>query len=150
MRNILFVEDNSHKRTRVVDLIKMSGIEVVVDEACSYSSGSRKLEEKNYDLYLLDISLPTYDKSSSESGGRFRVFGGREIARKILDIDIECKIAFITQFNSFSEKGNSYTFDALQIEIANELREKFGGMIYYNSASSTWRDELLKVIKDIK
>lgn len=149
MKNILFVEDNAHKRTRVVEYIESIAGDVCVDEAWSYTSGCRKIEIKDYDLYLLDVSLPTYDRTGSESGGRFRVFGGREVARKIFRLKATGKIAFITQFNSFSDKGNSYTFDALQLVIEKELKENYLGMVFYNSALSVWREELSKIVREI-
>jgi len=149
MKRILFVEDNAHKRSRVIESINSIDSSINVFEAWSFTSGCQKIEVESYDLLLLDVSLPTYDRSGAESGGRFRVFGGREIARKVFRNHLSCKIAFITQFNSFSDKGNSYTFEALQNEIASELDGKYLGMIYYNSAISTWRDELAKILKEI-
>jgi len=147
MKKILFVEDNAHKRTRVIECINSIDGSIVIEEAWSFTSGCQKIDSMPYDLLLLDISLPTFDRTSTESGGRFRVFGGREIARKVLLNDLPTKIAFITQFNAFSDKGNSYTFEALQEKISSELKEKYLGMIYYNSAISTWRDELSKIVK---
>lgn len=149
MKKILFVEDNAHKRNRVREYILSLEEDVEVEEAHSYTSGSRKLEESQFDLFLLDVSLPTYDRVGAESGGRFRVFGGREIARKIFRRSACSKIAFVTQFDSFSDKGNSYTFAALQAEISDELGDSYKGMIFYGSSISSWRDEIGKIIKDL-
>lgn len=149
MKKILFVEDNTHKRTRVIECINSIDPTIIVDEAWSFTSGCQKIQESQYDLLLLDISLPTFDRTSTDSGGRFRVFGGREIARKVLLHNFETTVAFITQFNAFSDKGNSYTFEALQEKVSSELKEKYLGMIYYNSSISTWRDELTKIVKGI-
>lgn len=146
---ILFVEDNDHKRGRVIDFISHSFPNAEVDEAYSYTSGWQRLESSFYDLVLLDMTLPTYDRSSAESGGRVRIFGGREIARKIFRNKIKTKVAFITQFSAFSDKGYSYNFDELSKEVAKDLNDTFKGMIFYNSSVSTWRDELSKIIGEL-
>jgi DNA-binding response OmpR family regulator len=146
---ILFVEDNAHKRGRIIDFLEATISHVEIDEAYSFASGWQKLETSAYDLVLLDMTLPTYDRSSTESGGRVRIFGGREIARKICRKRIETKIAFLTQFSSFSDKGYSYNFDDLNEELKKDLGEAFVGMIYYNSGVSTWRDELSRVFTKI-
>lgn len=146
---ILFVEDNHHKRGRIMDFISHSFPGIKVDEAYSFTSGWQKLENSFYDLVLLDMTLPTYDRSPTESGGRVRIFGGKEIARKIVRNRIKTSIAVITQFNSFSDKGNSQNFDDLRIEMQRDLAETFKGMIFYNSSVSTWRDELAKIIGEL-
>lgn len=146
---ILFVEDNHHKRGRIIDFISHSFPEVEVDEAYSFTSGWQKLESSFYDLVLLDMTLPTYDRSTVESGGRMRIFGGKEIARKIFRNKIKTSVVVITQFNSFSEKGTSQNFDELNKEMKKDLIETFKGMIFYNSSVSAWRDELEKIIGEL-
>ncbi len=104
------------------------------------------MEQKDYSLVLLDISLPTYDKVGSESGGRFRTFAGREIARKIIRSGSSTKILFITQYSAFSDRGTSFTFDGLKSELAKECGENFAGMVFYDSSQSAWKDEAFKII----
>lgn len=146
---ILFVEDNVHKRGRIIDFMNSISSDLEIDEAYSFTSGWQCLEASCYDLVMLDMTLPTYDRSPSESGGRVRIFGGREIARKMVRNKIKTKIAFITQFNSFSDKGNSHDFDELSTEMLEYLDDSFVGMIYYNSSVSAWRDELAKILEDL-
>lgn len=146
---ILFVEDNDHKRGRIIDFIQSTFPAVELDEAYSFASGLQKLETSFYDLALLDMTLPTYDRSTVESGGRVRIFGGREIARKIFRNKIKTKVAFITQFSSFSDKGNSYNSTDLYQEMTKDLGDTLKGMIFYNSSVSTWRDELAKIIGEL-
>jgi len=143
---ILFVEDNDHKRGRIIDFICHTFPHTNVDEAYSFTSGWQKLESSFYDLVLLDMTLPTYDRSSTESGGRIRIFGGREIARKIYRNKIKTSVAVITQFNSFSDKGYSHNFEDLCREMEKDLNDTFKGMIFYNSSVSAWRDDLTNII----
>ncbi|WP_116744324.1 response regulator [Janthinobacterium sp. 78] len=144
---ILFIEDNPHKRLRTAEFVTSLNSKINITEACSFTSGIQALENKNFPLILLDISLPTYDKIASEAGGRFRTLAGREIARKIMREKINSKIIFITQYATFSDKGASYTFEELKIELSKECGPQFAGMVFYDSSQSAWKETIMKVIK---
>lgn len=146
--NLLFVEDSEHKKNAITDFIDSQDLDINLTFAASFSSASKKIDHSNYDIVLLDLSLPTYDKSDIEPGGRFRTFGGREIARKLLRKKLFTKIIFITQYVSFSDNNKFYTFESLKSELKNEFSVMFAGMIHYHSAKSAWKDELIKCIKD--
>lgn len=140
--SMLLVEDNSHKRDRIVSFIKEKFPEAIIEEAHSFSSGCKLVMEKEYLMVVLDISLPTYDRSSSEPGGRNRPFGGREIARKIIRRNINTKIIFITQFDSFSDKGRSHSISSLRSQLEDECGSQFLGLIHYDSSKISWKEEL--------
>lgn len=144
---ILLVEDSPHKASKVIEYINTLNLNISITHNLSFSSGSKAVENDVYDLILLDLSLPTYDKVGSESGGRFRTFGGREIARKAFRNKKTTKILFITQYSAFSDKGKSYSFEGYKTDLANDKNINFGGMILYHSASSSWKDSLLKALK---
>ncbi len=144
--DILFVEDNPHKRLRTIEFITTMHPGVQVTEAWSFTSGCQALESRVFSLVLLDISLPTYDKVGSEAGGRFRTLGGREIARKIIRSGLLTKIMFITQYASFSDRGASYTFAELRDELAKECGDQFSGMVLYDSTQSAWKESISKAL----
>lgn len=145
---ILFVEDSLHKANKIIEYIESIPHDISITHALSFSSGSHFVENESYDFILMDLSLPTYDKTESDSGGRFRTFGGREIARKAFRNKVNTKIFFITQYSSFSDKGKSYSFDGYKDELASDGNINFGGMILYHSASTSWKEPLLKAIKE--
>lgn len=128
--SILVVEDNEFKRKRIVEVIYAEFKEVVVTECYSFTSAWKMISRTQYDLVLLDMSLPTFDKSSSESGGDFRVFGGKEIARKMKKRNCHSKFLFITQYKNFSDTINSYSYESLRDELLKQYKDKCLGFIY--------------------
>lgn len=148
-KQVLLIEDSQHKRSRIVDLLNetLSGIEIT--EVYSYSSACRAIERIEFDLVLADMSLPTFDQSLTESGGNFRPFGGREIARKLIRRKYKSKIIFITQYESFSDKGRAYSFESLKEELRIECGNSFSGMIFFDSSISAWKSELLEAVQSI-
>jgi DNA-binding LytR/AlgR family response regulator len=145
--NILFVEDNPHKRARIIEFIKSTFPQIEIFEAHSFSSGCQAIEKNDFSIILLDISMPTYDRVGNESGGKFRPFAGREIARKIMRNDKKSLVIFITQYNSFSDKGNSYSLEGLGEILLSESKQNYGGLVFYDSALSSWKNEIRKIIE---
>lgn len=143
---ILIVEDNKHKRDRVTSVVKNKIFEADIDYAYSFTSGSNQSTNYQYDLIILDISLPTYDKIGNESGGRFRTFGGKEIARKIKRRGIKTNLIFITQYEAFSDKGRSYSLAELENDIRTEHGEQCLDLIYYDSSKSVWKEKLIEAL----
>lgn len=148
--NILLVEDNEHKRDRVLAYLSETLPSATVSEARSYASGCQEIESDKFDLIIMDISLPTYDRAGQEGGGRFRSNGGREIARKIMRRKISTPIVFLTQYEAFSDRGNSLSLIELGELLAQECLENFRGLIYFDSSKSAWKSELDKIIKLLK
>ncbi len=144
--NLLLVEDNHHKRERVLGYLQENFSKWKVVEAQSFASGSKRVSEQDFQVIVMDMSLPTYDKSSSESGGRFRTFGGWEIARKVLRKNGTTAILFLTQYEAFSEKGNSHTLETLDDKLRAECGEFYLGLVHYDSSQSAWKDKIAKAL----
>lgn len=109
--DILVVEDNEYKRKRIVEVIKSDFNDCIVTESYSFTSAWKFISEHVFDVILLDMSLPTFDKTDSDPGGVFRIFGGKELARKMGKRNVKSKFIFITQYKSFSDNINSYSYD---------------------------------------
>jgi CheY-like chemotaxis protein len=143
---VLLVEDSDRKRIKVIELLSEISADVELVEAQSFNSGSRALDQSEFDVVIIDMSLPTYDRSPTESGGRFRTLGGRELARKIVRRGHRSKIVFFTQYDSFSGT-NAHTLKSLGELLAEECGNNFVALIYYDSSVSTWREQLTAALK---
>lgn len=144
---ILIIEDNPHKLDRIVLNIKENFLSVDVSVSRSFSSGVKKALAEKFDVIVIDMSLPTYDRSDLEAGGRNRPFGGLEIVRKLQRKSISSKILFITQYESFSDHGRTYTFETLNAVVKNECKDFFLGFIMYDSSRTKWKEEMNSAIK---
>jgi CheY-like chemotaxis protein len=146
---ILIVEDNEYKRLRIKELISTEFPDCIISESYSFTSAWKLICNEGFDLLLLDMSLPTFDKTDSEPGGAFRVFGGKELARKIKRRGIQTKFLFITQYKSFSDSTSSLSFDGLKEELLSQYAKECLGFILYSNTSSEWREELITHIKEL-
>lgn len=146
---LLLVEDNPHKRSSIVEYIDSLRLAINVSEVCSFNSASRALMKAEYSLVLLDMTLPTYDKTDTSPSGNFRPFGGAELARRIIRKHPNTPIIFITQYKSFSDNIRSYSFDNLKEELLNECGSQMRGMIYFDNAKSAWKEELGMLLHEL-
>jgi DNA-binding response OmpR family regulator len=141
--NILIIEDFKPKLEHIISYVKKIVESPFIDERYSFQSGLKSILEKDYDLILLDMSLPTYDIEATEKGGVKRPFAGREILRQMNKKSIIVPVIVITQFDYFGDDDSKMSLN----ELTEQLKSfsNFKGTIVYN-AKFDWKNELKKII----
>jgi CheY-like chemotaxis protein len=145
---ILIVDDDDNKVKRLVEYIRMLDDTIELEIAKSYKSGKKKALASEFDLMLLDMSMPTFDKTAQEKGGRWRKFGGRDLLSDIKRRGKTIKTVVVTQFDIFGDVGDLLTLEQLTEQLRNSFPGLFYGSIYYNAAESRWRDNIGTLIND--
>ncbi|MEZ9128124.1 response regulator [Vibrio splendidus] len=142
---ILIVEDGEYKIDRVRSFI----IEHYKSAHCkvsqSYSSAIKMLVENEFSLVILDMSLPTFDKTNGNDGGIFRTYGGLDIARQIKRRKLQCDFVFLTQHESFDDKK---TIQDIHKQSIESYGDRYKGSIFYEHSGYEWKEKLDKVIKN--
>ncbi|MBE8590101.1 response regulator [Pseudomonas sp. MAFF 301449] len=145
---ILLVEDNHFKREKVLEFLSQIS-EISVSEAASYNRGLSSAGAEKFDLIVLDMSMPTFDRTETERGGRFRVFGGKEIVSRLVKQQKLSPFVILTGYSQFSDEK-----DNLSLAQINDLLTLYGeyykGTIYFDSATSVWKQDLSTVIEKLK
>jgi hypothetical protein len=88
------------------------------------------------------MTLPTYDVSASEKGGRIRPFGGREILNELVRRGIRTRAIVVTQFESFGEGRDALSLDQLRDQLATEYGGTYVATVFYHPAELVWKDQL--------
>jgi len=142
---ILFIEDDDNKIKQVNDFLReySPNLDLVVGK--SYNSGLKYIMKETYDVILLDISMPVFDKSSFNSGGYFMKFGGEDILKEMKRNNISAKTIIVTQYDDFGEKN----LKELKISFESEFKENYVGTVFYNAAESNWKKELKELLKNV-
>jgi len=144
---ILIVEDNLVKREKIVRF--MSDVfDISLTEAASYNSGLNAAINGNFDFLILDMSMPTFDRSETTQGGRFRDLGGKEIAAKQNKQKKLPPFIVLTGYKDFSTSTQN-----LSIEQIHDLLTGYGkcykGCIIFDSSETQWQEKLKEVISEI-
>ena len=144
--NILIIDDSDYKVDQITELVREVMPEAHLTVARAFQTGLKKALSGRPDLILLDISLPTFEVTSGEPGGRTRPFGGREILENLSEAQFSPKVIVVTQFDRFGEGRNC----VLRDDLMNELRTEFAGMfiegIYYSGGHSGWKETLRRLL----
>ncbi len=146
---ILVVEDEAPKREHLQAFVEDEMPKAECDSARSVRSAVASIRRRTPDLILLDMSLPTFDVTASESGGRPQGFGGREVLRYMDRFGICAKTIIVTAYEAFfSEDRRELALTDLADALAAEHPSNYAGLVYYNSVFGEWRDRLRRLIKD--
>lgn len=143
---ILIIEDDKNKLNQVRAVLEENLTNCFISEKFSYNSGLKEITSVEYDLLLLDMSMPTFDITKNESGGRPKQFAGKEILRKMSRRNINIPTIVITQFETFGDVENSISLNEMNRELSNKY-QNYKGAIFYSSSEKKWSNELLKCIK---
>lgn len=155
---ILVVEDETPKREGVSEVITNIGFDCLITFAMSVRSAIKLLHDERFDFIVLDMSLPTFDVTEDEFGGRPQGFGGVEVIRYLEREDIIVPIAVVTAYEAFSiageSDGSSAGKEVSLAELSEDLREEFPGyeisVIKYDTVVDDWKSSLSSVINILK
>lgn len=146
---VLFIEDHPHKRRLVYNYLIETFPDIEIVQKGSYNSGLKELitQSNDYDLLLLDISMPNYDISPEESGGDFLPLAGKLILKEMYLREINTKAIVVSMHGSF-EGGTKLT--ELDSELRNEFSDNYAGYVYFSQISTEWKEQLKKLINSIQ
>ena len=143
---VLIVEDDKKKAKHLFDHVRRTIPQADIEERSSYRSGLREIVDSLPDIVILDMSMPTFDVSNRDRGGRTRAYAGRDILEEMQRRKITGKVIVVTQFETFGEGEERKTLDQLKSELADDFRGTYCGAVYYHPAQSNWQEELTVLI----
>lgn len=140
---ILIVEDQEAKAGNLKDFISSQYSDTVIDIAQSYQSGVEEGISGDYDLLLLDMTLPNFDRKPGEEGGITRMKGGQLIIEELVENNISFKCAVVTQYETFDNE----TIEDVDSQMKDICGDCYYGYVKYNNSDENWKEEL-KIIID--
>lgn len=150
--NILLVEDDAPKK-RAIEQLLLEHIPLAkIVSAGSLTSAISAIEENEFKLAVIDMSIPTYEFAvDKEGGGQPEGFGGAEILRFIESESPNTISLIVTQYQEFPDKsaGTTKRIEELIEELKNEFPSNLFGVFFYSGQRGTWRDEVKCALDEI-
>lgn len=147
---ILLVEDDENKRSQLVSYIETwllnQGFNGHVATARSFRSGLAAIIQKEADVIILDMTMPTYDVGPTEDGGRPQAYAGRELLRQMDRRGIHASVLVVTQFDRFGEPPRLLTLEQLDAELSEAHPSLYFGSVYYDVVRDGWRSRLAELL----
>jgi CheY-like chemotaxis protein len=144
---VLVVEDDPHKRDQIARVIQSERAEAVLVEAQSVNAAKDRLRDTQFELVVLDMSLPSYSVDAAETGGYPQVFGGRELLSYLDFLDATALVIVITQFDRFDSGIEDITLESLAAELRGKFSKRLLSVIHFSSTSEAWRSELVEQVR---
>jgi len=144
--NILLVEDDEDKREQL-ELFIRDWLKSEFSEVRSFQSALRAIKDKYFDLILLDMTMPTFDISPTDSGGRSQPFGGEMLLEEMLRKNISSKVIVVTQFDIFGKGEEEITLKDLNLKLSTLFTENYLGAIQYSINYTGWKEKLFEKIQ---
>ena len=148
--NILVIEDDRNKESHLRDLLSVEFPDATLKARRSYQSGLVEAEDWMPDLLILDMSMPTYDVTPTESGEPSLPFGGEDILRELDRKNVPSRVVVVTQYDTFGTKDNMVTLDQLKQRLGTNYPRNFIGTVFYHPAQTGWKNELLAILVKLK
>ncbi|MBV5284051.1 MAG: hypothetical protein JZU53_16635 [Paludibacter sp.] len=142
----LLVEDDEDKREQLIAFIE-EFLSENYSEVRSFQSGLKAIKNDVFDLILLDMTMPTFDKTPYDSGGRTLAFGGEMLLYEMLRKNIMSKVIVVTQFDIFGKGDEEITLKDLDIRLFEQFPDNYLGAIQYSITYTGWKNSLLEKIK---
>jgi len=147
---LLIIEDDRNKERHLTNLLASELPDADLRARRSYQSGLAEAEDWLPDLIVLDMSMPTYDITPTESGEPSLPFGGEDILREIDRKELTSKVVIVTQYDTFGTKDNLVTLDQLKQRLAANYVRNYAGTVFYHPAQTGWKNELLTILIQIR
>ena len=146
--DVLYIEDEEVKAEEILAFLDER---YNVDFRKSLTGGLSAIQEKQYDLVLLDMSLPLYDyDGEDEDENDFETFAGIDILEELIRKSRNDKVVVITAFDILGEGESAITILQLDTKLQEEYKEIYLGSIYYDSSSLEWRRNLKSILEELK
>jgi CheY-like chemotaxis protein len=144
---ILVVEDEDPKLEGIQKFLKDFDATLDISFARSVKSGLNRLGVELPDVLLLDMSLPTFDITGFEPGGRPQGFGGMEIVRYLDSLESRVPTIVVSAYDAFARDGKSVELKDLALELVTDFPDMIRGVVYFNPIHDQWSDELATLIR---
>ncbi|MBS3993790.1 MAG: hypothetical protein KGZ87_08740 [Bacteroidetes bacterium] len=141
-KKVLFIEDNLIKMEAVMNVLHSILPNADITTKDSFRSGLKELIGNSYDILLLDMSLPTWDREGVKKQEGFERFGGETIMREMKRKKKLTPTIVITMFSEFGVGKSFIDLVDLDSHLKSEFKEFYKGFVKYSSSERKWEDEL--------
>ncbi len=146
---ILLIEDENDKMENINEYVKHEFKSAQVDLSKSYTTALKNIYRNEYDVVLLDMSLPFTEKGEENfENNEFETFGGINILDELKRLNYHTNVIVITAFDVLGENDDIVKLSQLNEEMKEDYNKIYVGCILYNSSSIEWKQELKRRIEE--
>lgn len=146
---ILVIEDDEFKAADILRAIEELSGAIETERAASVTSALRKITTEDYDLLVLDMSLPTFDLSGPGGGGSPQGQGGVEVLRLAKWLGKGAPVVVVTQYPDIEIDGREAPLSSAAARLSERFEIDVKLCILYEFDSDTWRSKFVDVVSAV-
>lgn len=142
--DVLLVEDDEFKAADITRVVAERLPTAVLTRAASVTSALRKLTADQFNLVILDMSLPTFDLSGPGGGGSPQGQGGVEVLRLAGRMRHSAEYIILTQYPDIELDGSEMPLHLAAPKLSERFSITVRRCIAYEFDSDEWRTEFMR------
>jgi CheY-like chemotaxis protein len=143
---ILLVEDDEFKRQKIQDFLSSEKWCESLTIAVSVSGAINELDEKIFDVILLDMAIPNLDDGADGAQG----LGGLAVFRYVQMISKHTSVIVVTQFETLKEGSTVVDISTLENLLKSEFKNQFRGLARYLTDTDAWKKNISEMIEKLE
>ncbi len=136
---IALIENSVYKIEQISELVSKLCPNASIEVARSFSSGRKLLVSNKFDLWILDMTIPTYERTDGALEGDVRIYGGRELLEEMEYYDVIGRAIIVTQFDKFGTGSDAIEFKPLLKQLTVRFPRTLAGGVFYSGVDSNWK-----------
>jgi CheY-like chemotaxis protein len=142
---VLLVDDDDNKRRQLARVIRETLHGSSIMEARSFQGALRAMVAQRFDIAVLDMTLPAFDVSPDDEGGRTLAYGGRDLIEQLVARGLSTPAILVTQYDNFGS-GVGQSLDHISRELTRRYPSIFVGSVFFDIAAAGWRQDLATLL----
>lgn len=148
MKKLLIVEDDDPKLEQLQSIIKSEFPEYEISIAKSLNSACKLIDNQEFNLVLLDMSLPTFDGGKTiSSSGRQKTLGGRDFLRYLVECEVNLPVFVVTGFKDFPIENKNIQLAELDKSLKKEFTEIYRGNVFFSHSNDDWKEKIREILR---
>jgi CheY-like chemotaxis protein len=147
----LLIEDEEHKINDLSARLEGSGLLTApLTLAKSVRQAVLQVSEKEFDLIVLDMALPTFSKEEVREGGVAQPVGGVEVLRTLQVCGRRAAVIIVTQYPDLMISGTKIRLSSAGKSISKRYDQNVLGAVLYSFNERNWGsafDQLLEKLQ---
>ena len=149
MKKVLIVEDDGFKRDALVSVVSEILFPVEIDNVSDVRSAIVAVNEKVFDLIIIDMALPSHPVISGGGSPLSLLTGGLEVLFELRSLGRKDECIVITQYQSIEISGTFFPVSSAAQAIQEHFFCKVLACIEYLEESTTWKVSLTDILRRI-
>ncbi|MEO3385266.1 response regulator [Mesorhizobium sp. CAU 1741] len=148
MIRVLLVEDDPHKEKGLRDAMAEILHEVDVVLVVSVQTAVAAVRSSVFDLVLLDMALPSHDRTLGIGNPRQMPSGGLEILLNLNEKRRRDPVIVVTQYPEIEINGQLIPIEQVPFILPKIVDIELHGIVQYDEFAPEWRTTFQKIVRE--